>query len=506
MEGLEGTLGELVAACLSKDPADRPTADEIIVKLTGQPVPKAAIEPVPSPLTAVPPVSGVSGPSPASGPLSGQPNPLAGLAQPAHSPKPTGASPLAGLARPAPGTGPQPSGPQPASPYALSSEVHGASGPYAPPSGPYAPPSGPNAAPGSPGGHGSASGPGASGPMGGSAPMGASGPSGPMGASVPMGAYGGGAPAPGSENAAPTPPPIPGRSSLTRAATARPAAGSPKPRRTLVLALSGAAATVLVVGGVVGVTQLTGAPSKLVSALGSSPSASAVSTDGAAGGQPGEPLTEEPTEAVTPTQEGSPSWEPLPTPTKTKHKPVVKLPEPTVVPTTQPTTKPTKNTPKPTPKPTKTKGKDMVDPANPVISGDPATTAKPTQTPTPTAKPTVKPTPKPTPKPNTYSAVRVCGTGYKVINSHALGSKATIYLLYNATAGKNCVVTMSKLVYPNKVKMNAILQVKGGSSAANPGSFTAYAGPVRLASAKKCVIWGGTWNTLTWKSGWSHCT
>ncbi|MFD0472252.1 protein kinase [Nonomuraea thailandensis] len=43
---MEGLLGDLVAACLSKDPAQRPSADELIVHLTGQPAPKAAIEPV----------------------------------------------------------------------------------------------------------------------------------------------------------------------------------------------------------------------------------------------------------------------------------------------------------------------------------------------------------------------------------------------------------------------------------------------------------------------------
>ncbi|MFC7714780.1 hypothetical protein [Nonomuraea recticatena] len=92
-----------------------------------------------------------------------------------------------------------------------------------------------------------------------------------------------------------------------------------------------------------------------------------------------------------------------------------------------------------------------------------------------------------------------------MINSHALGAKATIYLLYNTAAGKNCVITMSKYVVPAKISMNAILQVKGGASGSNPGKFSTYSGPVRLPAVKKCVIWGGSWGTLTWKSGWSHC-
>lgn len=469
MEGLEGTLGELVAACLSKDPAERPTADEIIVKLTGQPVPKAAIEPV---QPAAPPAP--------SAPFGAQPNALAGLAQPAHSPS----KPLAGLAQPptaASASGPTSvPGPQPgvvSGPGVAGAQPGGTAGPHAAgPSGPY---------PGSgaqPGGAG-ASGPGspAAGSQGGS-------PYGPPSGSLGAASLGNGPAGPFGDNAAPTPPPIPGRSALTRAATARPAG---KPRRTLLLALSGAAATVLVVGGVVAVTQMTGAPAKLVSALG--PSAS--TTPGGGAGQPGEPLTEEPTEeAVTPTQAPSPTADPTKKPKK-PHKTLVPLP--TALPTTQPTIRPTTQAPTPTatakPKPTKqptasptpTKKQDMVDPSNPVITGDPSDAGT---------------------RPNTNTPEAVCGGGFKVIDGHALGDKATIFLLYNTAAGKNCVVTISKLIYPSKVPMNAILQVQGGGNGSNPGTFTAYAGPVRQPAVKKCVIWGGSWKNLTWKSGWSHCT
>ncbi|MFF5110998.1 protein kinase [Streptosporangium sp. NPDC000509] len=141
----------------------------------------------------------------------------------------------------------------------------------------------------------------------------------------------------------------------------------------------------------------------------------------------------------------------------------------------------------------------------PTASPQPSAPSKPSPSPTPTAKPTAKPTTEPPQRPNPHTATGVCGGGYKVINSRALGNAATVYLLYNTAQGKNCVVTMARYVTSAKVTMNAILQVKGGSAASDPGKFTAYAGPVRLPAVKKCVIWGGSYGSRSWKSGWSHC-
>ncbi|WP_307848595.1 protein kinase domain-containing protein [Microbispora oryzae] len=129
----------------------------------------------------------------------------------------------------------------------------------------------------------------------------------------------------------------------------------------------------------------------------------------------------------------------------------------------------------------------------------PATTPSPKPSPEPTRKATA-----PAPKPNPYSAAGVCGSGFKVIDSHSYGA-ATTYLLYNASSGKNCVVTLSKYVIPAKIKMSAVLKVKGGASTADSGQYTAYAGPLRLAATRTCVIWGGGYGSATWTSGWSHC-
>ncbi|MEV0158953.1 serine/threonine protein kinase [Nonomuraea fuscirosea] len=581
MEG--GVLGDLVAACLSKDPAQRPSADELIVHLTGQPAPNAAVEPITGrqktagaaaagaaaahagggaggpkgaggsggaagsaqdnypgpwhqptgpvavggpqqtgPQSVAPPQTGdyghaaaaaqggPAGHAPQAGAQAGAPHggqgaPLAGAPQtgPLGTPPagphgaaqagpqggPQGAAqggPQAGMAPGAQaGMGQggqaggafgaqQPGGFPPGAPQPPHGPAQGgigmqASGMPHGPGGPF--PGGPGH-PGGPGaGHG-AGGPGVSGPgIGGpGAGHGAGGPSaGGPGSGGPGAGHGAGGPGSGG----------PGQSGD----------GVPaKQRRTLTLALSGAAAAaLLVVAGAV-VVQANSGKEVPVVAVGNTSE-----PDGGSGaGQPGEP----PESVPIPTD----STPPVPTldieekkTRKPTREPVAQVPNPaTQAPRPQTTTS------RPQATPTKKKSRNMVEP-----DPDPSTRpfdeqGKATDQP---AKPSQPPL-----KPNTATPVGVCGAGYKVINSHKLGEGATTYLLYHAGAGKNCVVTISRMVIPGKVNMNAILQVKGGSSGSNPGKFTSYAGPVRLAAKKKCVIWGGTWHKTSWKSGWSHCT
>ncbi len=211
--------------------------------------------------------------------------------------------------------------------------------------------------------------------------------------------------------------------------------------------------------------------------------------------QPSEPAPEEETEtvaAITPhpsRRTSQPAGDPYPA-------------------TGKPTPKPS-GSPSPTPRPTATTAKPTPS-AKPTTTPRPSGTPKPSSSPSPTskpttAKPTAQPTATPSQRPNPYTATGVCGSGYKVVASRALGRAATVHLLYNTAQGRNCVVTMSRYVFPSKIAMNAILQVKGGSTASNSGRFTVYAGPVRLPAAGRCVIWGGSHGSLSWKSGWSHC-
>ncbi|WP_431912020.1 protein kinase domain-containing protein [Nonomuraea jabiensis] len=559
---MEGMLGELVGLCLSKDPAQRPSADELIVRLTGQPAPKAAIEPVtgqqliggpaagaaaeggasaakgqdvyPGPWTqptgpvpqtgsygrpaaanaqaasAMPsnqPQGGPQAGMPGSGPQAGTPGlpGTPGAPQPGMPAGPAGSQPgmpagsqpgmpagsqpgmpgNAAPAAPAPGTGPQAGAPHGAPQQA----PHG--GPQAPQGGPQAPQGGPQAA--------ATSGmPAASGmpPHGPGAPQGqppfqVGTPGGPGGPSGPAGPAG------------------PGRPGAQGGPT-RPGDGAPaKQRRTLTLALSGAAAAALlvVVGAVVVQANTKDVP---VVAVGNS--SNKTSGDGSGGGQPVDPPPGDQTALPLPTDTSvsvpTLSIEPSES-KKAKHTkqpdPIAQVPNP-VTQAPQPHT--TTKRPEPTPTQTKKKKKssDMVDPVvEPTLSDSTDQPGTGTTVPTrPSSKPTKTYGPR---KPNPYNAASVCGSGYKVIDSRSIaGGNATVYLLYNSGAGKNCVITMSRMLYPEKAQMNAILQVKGGSSASNPGNFTAYAGPIRLPGKQKCVIWGGSWGGQSWKSGWSHCT
>ncbi|MFC4014530.1 protein kinase [Nonomuraea purpurea] len=581
--GMEGTLGDLVSACLSKDPTQRPSANEIIVQLTGQPAPKAAVEPVTGQqLTAQPGKSeptgsgkpagasagagsgssanqraypgpwtlSTTGPQPVGNPQAAAPpqtgpygRPAAAQNGPGHptagGPPPgtpggpnqaPGANQVGGPNTPAgpnqPGNGPQaqpgaPGGPKtPGGPHA----VPGAAGPGL--AGPGSAGPGGMAGPGSGGaGSGGAAGPGMVGP--GAAGLGTGGPQaagpgaphgGPNGGlqaaasnmppqggpGMPPGQHPHGAFQPGGPGNAGSKPGAPG------GATQPGNDGAPaKQRRTLTLALSGAAAAALLV--VVGAVVVQ-ANSKQPPVVAINNTSGNSESDGSGAGQ-GEPATAVqspapalpsgtspavPTLDVEDPQETKEAKKPTKEPVSQVPQQVTEVPRPQ----TQPTTK------KPEPKPTPTKKK-----VNVIEPDDLAGTGQPTSGPTstipgkPTKKPTAKPTAKPTPtlKPNPYSAASVCGSGYKVINSRSLGSGATVYLLYNSGAGKNCVVTMSRVVWPGKMSMNASLQVKGGSTGSNPGKFTAYAGPVRLPAKGKCVIWGGSWGVQSWKSGWTHC-
>jgi hypothetical protein len=107
---------------------------------------------------------------------------------------------------------------------------------------------------------------------------------------------------------------------------------------------------------------------------------------------------------------------------------------------------------------------------------------------------------------NPHTAASVCGSGYKVIDSAALGTAGKVYLLFNSGNGKNCVATIKATSLGKATAASAYLEVKGKTRVTDTGSFTYYAGPVTASAADKCVKWGGKAGTATYNSPFEHCT
>jgi len=129
----------------------------------------------------------------------------------------------------------------------------------------------------------------------------------------------------------------------------------------------------------------------------------------------------------------------------------------------------------------------------------------------PDGKPPADP---PAPKANRYTPQQACGSGYYVLESHPMylrGARvATVYLLYNDSAGNNCAVTMRSDQGVGKTARNvgATLQQRGGHVEADSGSYLWYGGPVRLHAPGKCVRYGGSFtggSTVSFTSPYGHC-
>ncbi|WUS95382.1 spore-associated protein [Streptomyces sp. NBC_00708] len=92
--------------------------------------------------------------------------------------------------------------------------------------------------------------------------------------------------------------------------------------------------------------------------------------------------------------------------------------------------------------------------------------------------------------PNT-TPQKVCGSAYKTVNSAAVGSLGTVYLTYNASNGKNCVVTIRSTPGVKKDMSTYLYVTDTDESAGDYGSYTSYAGPAYAYGKGHCVSWGG---------------
>ncbi|WP_062645829.1 hypothetical protein [Streptomyces maremycinicus] len=92
--------------------------------------------------------------------------------------------------------------------------------------------------------------------------------------------------------------------------------------------------------------------------------------------------------------------------------------------------------------------------------------------------------------PNT-TPQKVCGSGYKTVNSAPVGSLGTVYLAYNSGNGNNCVVTIRNNP-GTAVDMSAWIYVPDTNEGDDDyGRYTSYAGPSYVIGKGYCVDWGG---------------
>jgi hypothetical protein len=99
-----------------------------------------------------------------------------------------------------------------------------------------------------------------------------------------------------------------------------------------------------------------------------------------------------------------------------------------------------------------------------------------------------------------------CGSGYGVVNLIDLpNNRGTVYLTYNSSTGKNCVVTIRE--NPGTATlMEAFVRRSGTTNwIKESDDFTTYAGPVYVSAAGSCVDWGGTIGTATQTRSRTNC-
>jgi hypothetical protein len=106
----------------------------------------------------------------------------------------------------------------------------------------------------------------------------------------------------------------------------------------------------------------------------------------------------------------------------------------------------------------------------------------------------------------TYSRLAyngVCGPGYQVINSHSL-TGSTVYLTYNSSTGKNCVVTV-RSTSGSRLSMCAKVSRAYAPWISDCGSYTTYAGPVYVDARNACIDWGGSIGNSPYYQYNAHC-
>ncbi|TDD51009.1 serine/threonine protein kinase [Nonomuraea terrae] len=194
----------------------------------------------------------------------------------------------------------------------------------------------------------------------------------------------------------------------------------------------------------------------------------------------------------------------VPTPSVSTARPTAKAkkqssPQATVTKTVPASRTPTRRTtPTREPQPTRTSARPTPTTAKPTPT---RTTAKPAPTPT---KTTAKPTAAAAPVKNPHTPTQVCGSGFVVQRSSSFSGGVT-YQLWNNGTGQNCAVTMKTANVGKSTSVSVTLEVQGGGSQSDSGSFQYYAGPVKLPAKGQCVRVSGSAGSGSTSTGWANC-
>jgi hypothetical protein len=98
----------------------------------------------------------------------------------------------------------------------------------------------------------------------------------------------------------------------------------------------------------------------------------------------------------------------------------------------------------------------------------------------------------------------VCGSGFSIQRTSPFVG-GTTYQLWNNSTSQNCVVTMKSADVGKSSPVSATLEVQGGGSKTDSGSYEYYAGPVKLSAKGKCVRFSGSAGSQSTSQGWANC-
>ncbi|MFI8068682.1 spore-associated protein A [Streptomyces sp. NPDC086033] len=97
-----------------------------------------------------------------------------------------------------------------------------------------------------------------------------------------------------------------------------------------------------------------------------------------------------------------------------------------------------------------------------------------------------------------------CGAGYGVVNSASVGTVGTVFLTYNSSTGRNCVVTIRNSSGSATTICEKLWTDSDSNSKCEP-NLTTWGGPIYLYASGECVSWRGTIGSVTGGKNDTNC-